>query len=95
MDLPPLISRSKDENQSPKKARGSAVPRCGNDFDMEAFLATIQGEHFSTNQLVERATKFSGLSERTTYSKLLPHLKRRLAYDSKFKTYSVSLFSGV
>ena len=37
---------------------------------------------------------FSGLSERTIHSKFLPDLKRRLAYHPKFKTYSVSFFSG-
>jgi RecA-family ATPase len=92
-EAPQAEEDGKVENQSPRKARSSAVSRRGTDFDTDAFLATIEGEHFSTNQLVERAVKYSGLSERTIYSKFLPELKRRLAYDPKYKTYSVPLFS--
>jgi hypothetical protein len=64
-------------------------------FDMNAFLATIEGGQFSTNQQAACATKYSGPFERTIYSKFLSELKRRLAFNPKFKTYSVSFFPEV
>lgn len=56
-------------------------------FDFDAFLSSISGEHFTVSQLVERARKFSGASERTAYSRIVPELKKRMTYDAAFRTY--------
>jgi RecA-family ATPase len=68
--------------------RKSGPPR--RNFDYDAFLSSIAGEHFTISQLVDRVCRFSGIAERTAYSNVIPELKRRMRFDLEFKVFSVS-----
>lgn len=60
------------------------------EFDHDAFLAFIKGEHCSLNQLAERVGKFARISPRTAWRSIIPELKKRMVYDSETRTYSFS-----
>lgn len=78
-----------EESTAPTKspARKGGPPR--RNFDYDAFLASVAGEHFTMSQLVDRVCKFSGIAERTAYSNIVPDLKRRMFFDPQFRVFSV------
>lgn len=76
-----------DEESIPKKKSKPGRPR--KDFDYDAFLSSIKGSgYFTATQLAEKASKFSGLSVQSIWSKVLPELKTRITYDPNYETYS-------
>jgi hypothetical protein len=72
-----------------KSTSASTPGRKRAEFNYEEFLDSIKGEHFSLNQLADRISKFSGISERTAWRNVIPELKKRMAYNAEFRTYSI------
>lgn len=81
---------SEDEvKQVKSKYKVSQGGRSKSDFDYEAFVETIKGEHFSLNQLAERIGKFARISDRTAWRTIIPEMKKRMIYDPIDKVYTV------
>lgn len=74
--------------------KGKSAGRATSKFDYDAFLTDIKGEYFSTTKLAERAAKFSGLSERTIFAKVMDLLKAKMDYDEENECFSVMKTDG-
>lgn len=59
------------------------------EFEFEEFLESIKSEHFSLNQLADRVKKFSNLSERTAWKRIIPELKKKMVFDPDSSTWSI------
>lgn len=85
------VAAPSPEELAKKEARSKYKVAKAAPFDFEGFKENIKGEHFSAAQLIERVRKFGGVGERTAW-RMLPDLKKQLAYDEEHKTYSAEPF---
>ena len=79
---------TEEETEKAKSKYKAARKPPSTDFEIETFLESIKGEHFSLNQLAERIAKTSKMCERTAWRNVIPELKQKMHFDQEFKTYS-------
>jgi hypothetical protein len=58
------------------------------EFNIESFITSLTGEHFTVNKLVEAASEFSELSTSTIKRNWLDQIKGKMKYDDEFKTWT-------
>jgi hypothetical protein len=73
-----------------KDSKHKTAGRKAKEFDYDEIIELIKGKHFSLRTLAERITKFSRIAVRTAWTNVIPHLNRKMIFDSEFKTYSAT-----